>query len=238
MRSRLTHKFETLRSDIRAGANASALPTSPPPDLQAVPPDTPTTLDSAPPDSPPPLVTPPPTPPQSGSQYDEVWAEIPESWLSGLEMTPPDTDQLLQYPSEECPVNDPIESAHQSVPYRDRHGKGISWDGIGNLPRGPSFPDSPAPTIPDTPDPDPTSYAYPCAYPASYTPTLRDHACDVAACMTAVHDLNGLTRHIVSNREFSNQTPDPTGVATTREDVVESLSILKYMVDRLFSRLS
>ena len=66
---------------------------------------------------------------------------------------------------------------------------------------------------------------------------LGDPACDVEACMIAVNDLNRLTRHLVNRRQLVLTTPDPTGIPTTREDVVESLGILKYMVDRLFARL-
>ena len=89
-----------------------------------------------------------------------------------------------------------------------------------------SFPDSPAEEI----------YSTPCAYPLSYTPSQRDYDCDYEAVMIAVNDLNRLTKFIMFRGGIPPQQPDPTGIPTTREDVLEELSILRMMMTHMYTR--
>ena len=192
VQSRLDHRVETLRRSLVADKARS--PQAQPPDDKS-PSTTPT----------------PPSAPQS-SPYSSVYDEIPDSVLSGLGITPPDSLPQLRPTSP-----DSVRQDHNRSPT-------------------PSFPPSTAHTVVDTPDP--TSFSYPLSYPESIQPADRDHALDVEACMIAVNDLNRMTRHLVSDRPLVPKSPDPTGVPTTREDVVETLGILKYMIDRLFNRLN
>ena len=220
MRSRVTARVEQLS---RLGD------ASPPPYRKRLP--QPVSRQAIPADlqypSPSPAMTPPmtPTAPPPPSPYQDAYDEIPDSALSGLSMEPPDTP----------PEGSEGAEGTGRVPahVHTHHFKGL-WDGCSQQFVQGSFPDSPAPTVPPTPDP--TDYSYPCAYPASYTPEDRDHDCDLDAVMIAVNDLNAMTRHLRSGREFTRQLPNPTGVPTTRADVVEALNILKFMVNRLFAR--
>ena len=54
--------------------------------------------------------------------------------------------------------------------------------------------------------------------------------------MISVNDLNGLTHHLHTHREFTIQPSNPTGAPTSRVNVVESLQTLKFMIDRMFNR--
>ena len=90
-----------------------------------------------------------------------------------------------------------------------------------------SFPHSPAQKI----------YNTPCDYPLSYTPSQRDYDCDYEAVMIAVNDLNRLTKFIMFRGGIPPQQPDPTGIPTTREDVLEALDILRQMMKRMYTRL-
>ena len=91
-----------------------------------------------------------------------------------------------------------------------------------------SPPASPSPINP-TPTLSPTQkmYSTPCAYPLSYTPSQRDYDGDYEAVMIAVNDLNRLTKFIMFRGGIPPQQPDPTGIPTTREDVLEALDILR-----------
>ena len=89
-----------------------------------------------------------------------------------------------------------------------------------------SFPDSPAQQI----------YSTPCMYTLSYTPSQRDYGGDYKAVMIPVNDLNRLTKFIMFRGGIPPQQPDPTGIPTTREDVLEALGILRQMMTRMYTR--
>ena len=70
-----------------------------------------------------------------------------------------------------------------------------------------------------------------------YTPTSEvDHSADYEAVMIALGDDNRLSRYLFRGGAPAQQHWDPTGVPTTREDVVEVLVQLQEMLHRLFSK--
>ena len=95
------------------------------------------------------------------------------------------------------------------------------------------LPINPTPTL----SPTQKMYSTPCAYPLSYTPSQRDYDGDYEAVMIAVNDLNRLTKFIMFRGGIPPQQPDPTGIPTTREDVLEALDILRQMMTRMYTRL-
>ena len=55
--------------------------------------------------------------------------------------------------------------------------------------------------------------------------------------MTVIGDLHSVTRFITVRVGSGPRQPDPRGVETTREEVVELLTMLKTTLDRLFCLL-
>ena len=68
------------------------------------------------------------------------------------------------------------------------------------------------------------------------TPSSVDHSTDYEAVMIALGDVNRLSRYLFRGGAPAQQHWDPTGVPTTREDVVEVLVQLQDMLHRLFSK--
>ena len=59
---------------------------------------------------------------------------------------------------------------------------------------------------------------------------------DYEAVLVALGDVNRLSRFLFRGG-VSSQSLDPTGVPTTREDVIDQLLELRHMLDRMFNRL-
>ena len=56
--------------------------------------------------------------------------------------------------------------------------------------------------------------------------------------MTALGDVNRLSRYLFRGGALPQQHWDPTGVPTTREDVIEVLIQLREMLTRLFNNMT
>ena len=192
---------------------------------QAVPPDPPASPVAAAP-------TPPPSTPPPDS-FDDVYATIPDSALSGIDMT---SDEPLAQDA----------NLHPPSPHDHHPPTPPQWDGSSNIKTLIARLNTPSPSFPETPPSDTRAalhdlraflspYAQPCNYPDSVTATPRDIDLDYEGVMITVNDLNRLTKFVCGR--VGPRQPDPTGSDTTRGDVIEMLAMLKTAIDRLFTRL-
>ena len=53
--------------------------------------------------------------------------------------------------------------------------------------------------------------------------------------MIAVHDINRLTKFVMGR--VGPVLPDPTGVPTTPDDVLDALDILKFTLDQMYKNV-
>ena len=72
-------------------------------------------------------------------------------------------------------------------------------------------------------------------YATSYSPTPRDYALDYEAVLTSVSDVVRMARFL-RRGDVVVPNEDPTGVPTTKEDVVMVLRELRQMLNRMFNR--
>ena len=69
------------------------------------------------------------------------------------------------------------------------------------------------------------------------TPSSRNHSQNYEAALIALSDVNRLSRYLFRGGVHTVvQHWDPTGVPTTKEDVLDVLAQLKEMLDRLFAK--
>ena len=74
------------------------------------------------------------------------------------------------------------------------------------------------------------------SYPSSISPLERDFDLDYEAVLTAVGDLNRISRYLFRGGMVNHQQ-DPTGQPPAdRQDVVNVLDELREMLNRMFTR--
>ena len=177
---------------------------------------------------------PPDVPADKPNPYDEVYDTIPDSALAGLPDMPhplEDTDMPQSW-SPSVPRHPTTPSPEPPVPSPEPEPRHSLTQPTQPMSPTPTFPDSPAPTLHQVHS-SMTHYSH----PPSTTPQTRDFKLDYEGVMSAIGDLHSVTRFITGKGASVPRQPDPRGVETTREEVVELLAMLKTALDRLFRRI-
>ena len=247
VKSRVSHRCEQLRRGMPA-----PVPAAKSRDSQAIPPD--------------PLPSLPPTPDSSQilispSPYEACYEEIPDSALAGFdssdgeslpELVDSRADALSSQTLDEIErfCDGQVHPKHRNMsphsPSRRRYLADVPRSLFSSILSPSPTPPSPTPPTSSAPPTPPlslspaaslhASYSYPCSYPAAAHATERDFRLDYETVMDCVNDLQGITKFIMGRGGSGPRQPDPTGVETTREEVIEHLLLLKSYLDRLVNR--